>query len=172
MSSIAHLHHFQLTANCDRWVGFVSSVFIHALLFFVGGGLFITGVEYGVEYGSGGIEVNLVAALPQGDTETAMAVPRETEASELNEAVFIEEPKEKTEKQDLSGQDTTTLQSSGGALVHVKPGYLRNPAPRYPEEARRAGQEGLVVLLVRVGREGLPGSLEVQESSGYPILDE
>lgn len=147
MSSIVYLHH---------WIGFVSSLFIHALLLFVGGALFVTGVEYGVEYGRGGVEVNLVATLPQEGTETAAAVPRAAETADLNEA----------------GQDTTTLQSSSGALVDVKPGYLRNPAPRYPEKARRAGHEGLVILLVRVNREGFPVSLEIQESSGYPLLDE
>lgn len=158
---IVYLHNFQLTANHDRWIGFVSSVSIHALLLFVGGALFVTGVEYGVEYGSGGIEVNLVAALPQEDTETAVAIPYEIEERlELKEAVFMKEP------------NTTTLQSSGGALVDVKPGYLRNPAPRYPEEARRAGHEGLVILLVRVDRGGFPSSTEIQESSGHPLLDE
>jgi periplasmic protein TonB len=49
--------------------------------------------------------------------------------------------------------------------------YLRNPAPRYPLAARRAGEQGTVTLKVRVTREGLPERVEIEKTSGSPRLD-
>ena len=50
-------------------------------------------------------------------------------------------------------------------------GYLHNPAPAYPMAARRAGQEGTVMLRVLVSREGLPARVELDRSSGSAGLD-
>ncbi len=41
----------------------------------------------------------------------------------------------------------------------------------YPAQALRQRQEGTVMLLVQVGEDGAPASVEVKDSSGYPILD-
>lgn len=49
--------------------------------------------------------------------------------------------------------------------------YLQNPQPLYPPMSRRAGEEGKVVLRVRVGVQGTPLSVEVKQSSGYNRLD-
>jgi protein TonB len=49
--------------------------------------------------------------------------------------------------------------------------YLSNPAPRYPQAARRAGQQGTVTLRVLVLRNGLPSRVEVEKSSGSRLLD-
>jgi periplasmic protein TonB len=49
--------------------------------------------------------------------------------------------------------------------------YLRNPAPRYPATARRAGTQGTVTLRVQVTREGLAARVEIEKSSGSPHLD-
>ena len=40
------------------------------------------------------------------------------------------------------------------------------------EAARRLGEEGRVVLRVRVSAEGMPVLVEVKQSSGFPRLDE
>ncbi|MGZ8231528.1 MAG: TonB family protein [Burkholderiales bacterium] len=50
--------------------------------------------------------------------------------------------------------------------------YLHNPQPRYPLSARRRGEQGTVVVRVLVTREGLPGSVTVQSSSGSASLDQ
>jgi protein TonB len=49
--------------------------------------------------------------------------------------------------------------------------YLRNPSPRYPASARRAGTQGTVTLRVQVTREGLVARVDVEKSSGSPHLD-
>ncbi len=48
---------------------------------------------------------------------------------------------------------------------------LSNPPPRYPHLARQKGQEGRVIIRVRVGTDGDAKSVTVRESSGYPLLD-
>lgn len=49
--------------------------------------------------------------------------------------------------------------------------YLSNPAPRYPQAARRAGEQGTVTLRVLVRRDGSPSRVEIERSSGSPHLD-
>ncbi len=50
-------------------------------------------------------------------------------------------------------------------------GYLRNPAPAYPEAARRRGEQGRVLLRVQVSPAGLPQSIGIQSASGSSALD-
>jgi protein TonB len=50
--------------------------------------------------------------------------------------------------------------------------YLDNPAPYYPQLARRAGEQGRVVLRVLVNPAGRADEIEIRTSSGYPRLDE
>jgi len=50
--------------------------------------------------------------------------------------------------------------------------YLDNPPPAYPSAARRMGQQGKVVLRVRVNAMGNPDKVELRASSGFARLDE
>ena len=49
--------------------------------------------------------------------------------------------------------------------------YLSNPAPRYPDAARRSGEQGTVTLRVRVKRDGVASEVAVEKSSGSQHLD-
>lgn len=49
--------------------------------------------------------------------------------------------------------------------------YLQNPAPAYPEQSRRFGEWGTVVLRVFVEPTGRPSRIEVKTGSGSPRLD-
>jgi protein TonB len=71
----------------------------------------------------------------------------------------------------VPGRDATTLRASGGATAAGTAAYLRNPAPRYPVEARMNGQQGVVLLRVRVSPEGRPLAVDLARGCGYPLLD-
>lgn len=49
--------------------------------------------------------------------------------------------------------------------------YLNNPAPVYPAASRRLGEEGKVVLRVRVDPSGQAEAIDISASSGFPRLD-
>jgi protein TonB len=46
------------------------------------------------------------------------------------------------------------------------------PAPPYPRLARRRSLEGTVWLILNVAADGLPASVQIERSSGHPILDD
>lgn len=71
----------------------------------------------------------------------------------------------------IPGQDATSASRSSGSRS-AKPGYLRNPTPRYPEAARLAKQEGTVRLSFTVNEQGRIVSIRISRSSGFPLLDE
>ena len=50
--------------------------------------------------------------------------------------------------------------------------YLQNPAPAYPALSRRMGEEGKVILRVRVSPDGRPEQIELKTGSGSPRLDQ
>jgi protein TonB len=49
--------------------------------------------------------------------------------------------------------------------------YLNNPAPRYPTFSRRRGEQGRVLLQVKVDASGQPEQVEIHEGSGHARLD-
>lgn len=50
--------------------------------------------------------------------------------------------------------------------------YLNNPEPKYPPLSRRLGEEGKVLLKVRVLADGNPASVDLEKSSSFERLDE
>jgi protein TonB len=75
----------------------------------------------------------------------------------------------------FSGSEPPVLEQKaealGAAPASFEAGYLRNPLPRYPLAARRAGEHGTVTLRVLVTRDGLPARVDVEKSSGSTHLD-
>lgn len=76
------------------------------------------------------------------------------------------------------GGNTGTGMGSGGSgggissgVVFARANYAHNPWPVYPEQARREGWEGTVILRVLVDQEGRSKWIEVSRSSGFVILD-
>lgn len=49
--------------------------------------------------------------------------------------------------------------------------YLQNPKPSYPAISRRFGEEGKVLLRVRVSSEGKPLAVDLEKSSNFERLD-
>ena len=50
--------------------------------------------------------------------------------------------------------------------------YLNNPRPAYPAASRRLGEEGKVVLKVRVAADGRALAVDLEKSSNFERLDE
>ena len=50
--------------------------------------------------------------------------------------------------------------------------YLSNPAPPYPRQSKRTGEEGTVVIRVLITPEGRAEKAEIRTSSGYARLDD
>lgn len=50
--------------------------------------------------------------------------------------------------------------------------YLNNPAPPYPRQSKRMGEEGTVVIRVLITPEGRAEKAEIRTSSGYVRLDD
>jgi protein TonB len=98
--------------------------------------------------------VQPVLALPEPSVagEPVVAVPRAAEKRSAADA-------------------RTEVASVAPTLPGFSAAYLRNPAPRYPLVARRAGDQGTVTLRVLVTRNGLPARVDVENSSGSPPLD-
>ncbi|MCS6860896.1 MAG: energy transducer TonB [Abditibacteriales bacterium] len=57
-------------------------------------------------------------------------------------------------------------------LTQAKPKYRNNPKPDYPPDARRQKQEGVVYLLVSINARGRVEDVQVDQSSGFTLLDE
>ena len=178
-----------------RWVGwtggyggsFLASCAVHAALLFGTAGAVMQSAQYEVEAGSGGMEVSLVAApLTATSSEAgAIAIP---EAPKEEPAPAAKTPAQSEPLPDANvattpssavgdgsspvpGNDPTTLYFSGGA-ASGKHGRFSNPAPPYPYAAIRAQQEGVVTLQAVIDKAGKPLSVEIVQTSGFPLLDE
>ena len=79
--------------------------------------------------------------------------------------------KEEAKQKDNRLPQVTQVASSG-ARTRIRPNYLKNPPPAYPQEARRQGQEGVVLLTVDVDRRGYPSMVMIKKGSGYASLDQ
>lgn len=62
--------------------------------------------------------------------------------------------------------------SQGTNRVKGNPGYFQNQPPEYPRLAKQMRQEGLVILRVEIDPKGMPVKVEVEQSSGYQLLDQ
>jgi protein TonB len=188
----------------DRRLGIIGSLVLHGILFLGGGMAFVRPAQYGVESGTGGIEISLVAAPREGGadkTDLSQALQREEQeaskvpATEADKEWAAEEQRtasagaakqaaalsaDKAKKggpvgdgsSPIPGNDPTTFYSSGGAIAEGKSKHLRNPAPPYPWASLVRGEEGLVLLSVTVDKSGRAAKVELEKSSGFPMLDE
>lgn len=163
-------------------MSFLLACGLHAILLFGTAGLFVQPPRYDVESGSGGMEISLVAApaRPSGKPSPSSepeAAPKENGLIEekAEEAAPRREPEPTGAVGDGSspvpGQDPTTFYLPGGAASGTG-GRLKNPAPAYPYQAIRENQQGVVVLEIFVDQSGHPTSVEIAQSSGFPLLDQ
>ena len=67
--------------------------------------------------------------------------------------------------------DGKSKSDATGSISVADPGYLSNPAPLYPPESLRRGEQGTVLLHVHVSADGRALSVEIAKTSGFPRLD-
>ena len=80
-------------------------------------------------------------------------------------------PPPDTDSQEASRIVAKLKPPSDENTVFAQPRYVENSKPLYPQEARKKGYEGEVLLKVEVLANGRVGRVEVKKSSGYEILD-
>lgn len=178
------------------------SALLHAAVFAIGSLLMVRPAEFGIRAGSSSVEVELIAApaaTEESPADDPAELPEPTrDLADLTDEWALPEPAPRPPSprpalppppspvlrmpqhsrvgdgsSPVAGGDSTTRRSDGGAQDGLaRPNYLRNPPPPYPEEARRQKQEGLVRLRVCVTAEGRAESVEIEASSGWPLLDQ
>jgi protein TonB len=155
----------------DRLLSFFAALLIHGLLFTGAGRVLYEPAQFSVSAGTGSVEVSLVGSEEASEDEPADAGAQfiapaqdEPEKSEKRDSALF--PPTSGEKRALSPFTVA------GAQGHAQPDYLANPAPRYPDQARRLGQEGLVQLSVNVNVQGDATQVKIKQGSGFSLLDE
>jgi periplasmic protein TonB len=71
-----------------------------------------------------------------------------------------------------SVESTPSRAQAGAEDDDLPPALVSNPAPPYPPEARAAGHQGVVMLLVTVSPLGTVEKLSLYQSSGVATLDQ
>lgn len=150
----------------DRLMGFGVAFAFHLFLLWGGAQVLIEPVSYGVEAGAGSLEVSLVSAPAgmvekDGILESPSVIPAADSIPVVGDS-----------SSEISDRHPVAFSASGGATGQTGPGYLKNPAPRYPESSRKAGEQGVVVLWVLVSKDGEAADVRVKTGSGFSGLDE
>jgi periplasmic protein TonB len=177
----------------------IVSVLVHVFLLVLGSWTLRQKAEFSMEQAPSSVEVDLVAAVPTEDmrqdlpeeeaTNDVPSLQPEPDDLVIPQAKRPEIPRnnyqprpefkalqEAKTRSDASstvpGKDSTTLHAEKGAQgAIVRLDTFRNPAPSYPESSRRAGQQGRVLLKVKVNSRGGVEDIRVRSSSGYFALD-
>jgi protein TonB len=68
-------------------------------------------------------------------------------------------------------EEAPPQQTQGAPRVITDVAYLEPPAPKYPPESRRTGEQGLVILKVLINELGRAARIEIERSSGFARLD-
>ncbi len=137
------------------------SFFAHAGLLGIGN-LWPATVSFSVTESVSSVEVSLV----EEEVPQAIVEPEELEDS------FVEIAEEKIELvKKIEEEKELSDDSPKGAITEILPLYRLNPAPVYPQVARRQGWEGTVLLKVLVGIQGNAEIINIEQSSSYEVLD-
>lgn len=142
------------------------------------------------------IEVELISiadrreGVPHPGPQSAVPA-KDTPRPEAERSIITEKPAAATELsadtvvENATAQPAVTAAAGGGSAgasvqasapaggkTVAAPRILHRTEPRYPEEARRAGAEGTVVVKIEIREDGHPGAIIVVCSSGLASFDE
>ena len=129
------------------------------------------------------IQISLIAAGVPENAKPVTAKPKIQKPILQNKTIAVSKPE--IPKQAVEQQEVAALEPKSGVTknskvntdsVVTKPifsaDYLDNPAPKYPESAKRRKQQGSVMLKVEVSSAGKAAQVSVESSSGSDILDQ
>jgi len=112
---------------------------------------------------------------PEVKPEPPLPLPKPKPiTSEKPKPINPPKPKPKPEAQPKAAL-VQPLEAQAPSPAYIAPrqhaAYLDNPKPAYPTLARKRGMEGRVVLRVQVRRDGAVQSVDVEQSTGFALLD-
>lgn len=132
--------------------------------------------------------VSAAQVIPPAPPEKVAApkpVPRE-KAAQTARPVIALAPEQSRDEPTFSvpapvGAPPVSLPATAPAVSSPQPAvtaarfnaaYLNNPEPKYPSLSRRLGEEGKVLLRVRVMPDGRTATVDIEKSSNFARLDE
>ncbi len=152
-------HHFFKSVLVGSLVG-------HLVVLGSGSYFFSNSAKYGVESGPSNMEVVLLKEpAPKKKIQNLTKV-----FSIQQDSKRMIEQKEEKEKKVI--EESVFIPAERGSITETKPDYLKNPAPVYPELARKRGWEGTVLLEAHISEKGTVSKISVSKSSGSKILDD
>lgn len=114
-------------------------------------------------------------ALPTHDEPqmepTDVEIPIEVQQPSSPNLPQLREPRPLLSAERLPVPATDTSAAPAAEAADAEPTEIVNPAPAYPEIARRRGHEGAVAVIFTVTTEGKCADVSVERSSGYATLD-
>lgn len=110
-------------------------------------------------------------------SKPVLATTRETASPQT---VLTSEPEPQQLPLTASAQPARSVESAAStdseqaplSLPSLQADYLNNPAPDYPDDSRRQGEQGRVLLRVFVNAAGVVEQVALRKSSGYLRLDQ
>jgi len=122
------------------------------------------------------VDWNLDAMLQAADSEPgSFAPPSVTRAFEADLPLATDPPQAielpRSPIEPTPPATATAVPSTPGDNQTAPPQYDFSPPPRYPELARQRGWQGTVLLAVKIDANGRVTDVEIEESSGYQLLD-
>lgn len=111
-------------------------------------------------------QILMAGATPTPDT------PRHTSAAVTTAALAEQEPANTGAASSKTVITTTPGKVATLTTARFDAAYLNNPRPHYPNLSRRLGEEGKVLLRVRVGTDGQPLTVQLEKSSDFVRLDD
>jgi TonB family protein len=153
------------------WISFLLALGVH-LFFFCSFNSLVERPENGLAKGLSSLEVVLVEAQQEKDNFSSPEIKKS-----LHDENPVASQKAKSlsklapQKQTGSSHQREQISSVSSGAIDVTPSYLHNPQPLYPEEERKSGHEGTVLLRVAINEQGAITHLAIEHSSGYPALD-
>ncbi len=107
---------------------------------------------------------------PKEAKKPALATNSDNQHKLVRESSPDKMPKDRSKRID-SSLPVKIASRGQGNIVYARPKYKENPLPHYPQIARRRGYEGRTLIRVKVLENGKAGKIEVEESSGFKVLD-